>query len=150
MSTKEKLDEMNEFEEGTPSIVFSKDKLGEMKLTTVLEMMSKADDNSITVGICVDRLIDKTDEIDISQLIKEFESQKSMFPFYNYKRISDDETVKIGNDDYIMVSYIVSFNNVFRYQDSYFRVVGDRVIMIVLDFNDEKARDNILDAFTAY
>lgn len=71
-------------------------------------------------------------------------------PFYNYTLISDDETVRIGNDDYIMVSYMVDFNNIFRYQDSYFRLVGDRVIMISVNYNDERARDNILDAFTAY
>lgn len=147
MFTEEQLDEINKLEYGTPSIVFDQNELGEAKLTTVFEMMSTSDDKSIIAGVCVERLIDETD---ISKFIKSFESQIDRHPFYNYTLISDNETVRIGNDDYIMVSYMVDFNNVFRYQDNYFRVIGDRVIMISLDYNDEGARDNILDAFTAY
>lgn len=147
MSTEEELSEMNKLENGTPSIVFGQNELGEARLTTVFEMSSMSDDKSIIAGVCVERLIN---EVDISQFIESFELQMDRNPFYNYTLISDDETVSIGNDDYIMVSYMVDFNNVFRYQDSYFRLVGDRVIMISLNFNDEGARDNILDAFTAY
>lgn len=147
MLTEEELDEMNELKGGTPSMIFNQNELGEAKLTTVFEMGSISDDQSIIVGVCVERLID---EVDISQFIEEFELQMNRNPFINHKLISDDEIVKICNDDYIMVSYMIDFNNVFRYQDCYFRIVGDRVIMILLDFNDEKARDNVLDAFTAY
>lgn len=147
MSTEEELDEMNKLESGTPSIIFDQNELGEARLTAVFEMTSQSDDQSIIVGVCVERLID---EVDISRYIDGFESQMNRNPFYNYTLISDDETVRIGNDDYIMVSYMVDFNNIFRYQDSYFRLVGDRVIMISVNYNDERARDNILDAFTAY
>lgn len=147
MSTEEELNEMNKFEDGTPSIIFDEDELGLARLITVVEMASMSDDKSIYVGVCVERLIDETD---VFQFIETFEAQMTRDPFRNYKLISDDETVKIGNDDYIMVSYIISFNHVFRYQNSYFRVVNDRVIMILFNFNNEKARDNILDAFTAY
>ncbi|RKJ68883.1 hypothetical protein [Roseburia sp. 1XD42-69] len=147
MSTEEELDKMNEFEDGSPSIVFNQNELGKAKLTTVFEMMSMSDDKSIIAGVCTERL---TDEIDIFQFIESFESQIDRHPFYNYVLISDDKTIRIGNDDYIMVSYMVDFNNVFRYKDNYFRIVGDRVIMISLDYNDESARDNTLDAFTAY
>lgn len=147
MSTEEELDEMNKLESGTPSIIFVQNELGEARLTAVFEMTSQSDDQSIIVGVCVERLID---EVDISRYIDGFESQMNRNPFYNYTLISDDETVRIGNDDYIMVSYMVDFNNIFRYQDSYFRLVGDRVIMISVNYNDERARDNILDAFTAY
>lgn len=49
-----------------------------------------------------------------------------------------------------MVSYIIESNNIFKYQDNYFRIVGDRVIMISLAFDDERERNNILDAFTTY
>ncbi len=146
MLTEEELDEVNKLEEGTPSIIFNQKELGEARLTAVFEMMSMSDDKSIIAGVCVERLIDETD---IFQFIKSFETQMNRNFFYNYTLISDDKTVRIGNDDYIMVSYMVDFNNVFRYQDSYFRIVGDRVIMISLDFNDERARDNILDAFSA-
>ena len=147
MSTEEELDKMNELEWGTPSIVFDQNELGKARLTTVFEMTSQSDNQSIIVGVCVERLIDETD---ISQFIESFESQMNRNPFYNYTLISDDETAKIGSGDYIMVSYMVEFNNVFRYQDNYFRLVGDRVIMISLNFNDERARDNVLHAFTAY
>lgn len=147
MATKEELDKMGKFDDGTPSIVFSPDELGAAKLTTAGEMMSISDDRSISVVVCVERLIDK---VDVPRYIEDFKSQLYRNPFVNYTLISDDETVKIGNDDYIAVSYITESNHVFRYQDSYFRIVGDRVIKISLDFNDEGARDNILDAFTAY
>lgn len=146
MLTEEKLDEMNKLEGGTLSITFNQNELGEARLTTVFEMMSMSDDKSVIAGICVERLIDETD---IFQFIKSFELQINRHPLYNYTLISDDKTVRIGNDDYIMVSYMIDFNNVFRYVDSYFRIVGDRVIMISLNFNDERARDNILDAFSA-
>lgn len=147
MSTEEELDEMNELETGTPSMIFNQNELGKAKLTTVFEMISMSDDQSIIAGVCVERVIDK---VDISQFIEDFESQMNRNPFVNYTLISDNETVKIGNSNYIMVSYMIESNNLFRYQDSYFRIVGDRVIMIFFNFNDEKARDNILNAFTAY
>ena len=80
MSTEDELDEMNEFEGGTPSIVFNQDELGYMRLTTVIEMYSVSDDQSVIVGICVERLID---DVDLSQFIEEFESQMDWHPFYN-------------------------------------------------------------------
>lgn len=146
MLTEEELDSLIELDRENLSNNFSQYELGFITLTSVFEMMSMSDDQSIIVGVCVERLIDETD---IFQFIKSFETQINRHPLYNYTLINDDKTVRIGNDDYIMVSYMIDFNNVFRYQDSYFRIVGDRVIMILLNFNDERARDNILDAFSA-
>lgn len=66
MSTEEELDEMNKLESGTPSIIFDQNELGEARLTAVFEMTSQSDDQSIIVGVCVERLID---EVDISRYI---------------------------------------------------------------------------------
>lgn len=147
MATEEELDAKNILERGTSSIVFDQSEIGYAELTTEYEMVSSTDDKSIITGVCVERMIEK---VDIFQFIEEFKSLIYRNPFVNYTLISDDETMKIGNEDYIMVSYMIESNNVFRYQDSYFRVVGDRVIMISFNYNDERERDNVLNAFTAY
>lgn len=90
------------------------------------------------------------EQTNLSQFIEEYESQFVRHPNINYTLISDEESVKIGNENYTKVSYMMESNNYFLYMDSYFRIVGDRVIMITLTFDDEAVRDDILDAFTAY
>lgn len=147
MLTKEELDGLIELDKENLSNNFSQYELGVIKLTTISEMMSIADDQPTTVMVCVENLMDETD---IYQYIKGHEVRLAQFYPINYTLISDDETVKIGNEDYIKVSYIVECNNVFMYMDSYFRVVDERIIMISLIFDDESAKDDILDAFTAY
>jgi hypothetical protein len=152
MYTEEELDEMKELKGGKLSGIFSQYELGYIELTTVFEMISKADDQPISVGVCVEKLID---EVDAFQFVESYKSQIAQYridqyPYINYTLISNDGILKIGNENYIMVSHILERNNDFLYMDSYFRFVGDRAIMIVIIFGDERARDNILDAFTAY
>lgn len=147
MSTEEELDEMYDLKRGVSGIIFNSYELGEAQLLTVGEMMSKTDDNSTVVLICVERLID---EVNIFQFIEAYESNIDRNPFTNYTLISDDKTMKIGDGDYIELSYIMESNNNFKYMDNYVRIVGDRVIMITIIFDDERARDSVLDAFTAY
>ena len=147
MFTEEELDGLMELDWENLSKNFSQYQLGAAKLTTVYEMLCKANDQSTTVGVCVEKLID---EMNVSQFVEIFESQLAQVYTINYTIISDDETVKIGNEYYIKVSYIMESNNVFLYLDNYFRVVGDRVIMIGLAFDNEIARDNVLSAFTVY
>ncbi len=153
MSTKEEVDEINKLEGGTPFIVFDPNELGQAKITTVLEMGSNADDQSASVLVCVERLLDEKgeiDELDVRQFIESYESQIARNFFVNYTLISDDKTVKIGNEDYTLVSYMMGYNNDFAYMDSYVRIVGDRAIMITINYGKERVRDNILDAFTEY
>lgn len=147
MLTEEELDESTKFKVGTASIVFNQKVLGQIRLTTVNEMGSMSNDKSIIARVCAERLIDDTN---IYQAIEEFEFQIDQHPLYNYQLLSDNETVKIGNADYIMVSYMINFNNVYRYIDIYFRIVGDRLIMISFNFNNERERDKVLNSFTAY
>lgn len=147
MLAEEELDGLIELDWENLSNNFSQYELGFINLTTIYEMMSKADDQPTTVMVCVEKLMDETD---VFQYVKGYELQLAQFYPINYTLISDDKTVKIGNEDYIKVSYIEEYGNIFMYMDSYFRIVDDRVIMISLIFDDEGARDNVLDAFTAY
>lgn len=149
MSTEEEIDEINELEGGISSIILDPNELGQIRITTVLEMVGNVDDQSASVWVCVERLLDE-EELDVRQFIESYESQIARIFFVDYRLISDDKTVKIGNEDYTLVSYMIGYNNDFKYMDNYVRIVGDRAIMITIIYGKERVRDNILDAFTAY
>ena len=106
-----------------------------------------ADDQTTNVVVTVEKLMGK---MDASQYVSALEQGLSQVSAISYTLISDDETVKIGNGDYIKVSYQAESSGVSMYQDYYVRVVDDRAIALTLTYIDESARDNVLNAFTAY
>ena len=147
MLTAEELDGLIELDRENLSKMFNQNQLGYISLTTVFEMLSMTDDQRTSVGICAERLFS---EVNISQGVEILKSLFSQHPYINYTLVSDNETVKIGNEYYNKISYSMEFNNVLLYMDNYIRIVGDRAIMISLIYDDETARNNVLDAFTAY
>lgn len=147
MSTEEELNELMGLGQEVLSDDFSELQLKYAELTSVYEMMSVADDQTTNVVVTVEKLMGK---MDASQYVSALEQGLSQVSAISYTLISDDETVKIGNGDYIKVSYQAESSGVSMYQDYYVRVVDDRAIALTLTYIDESARDNVLNAFTAY
>ena len=147
MSTEEELNGLMGLGQEVLSDDFSELQLKYAELTSVYEMMSVADDQTTNVVVTVEKLMGK---MDASQYVSALEQGLSQVSAISYTLISDDETVKIGNGDYIKVSYQAESSGVSMYQDYYVRVVDDRAIALTLTYIDESARDNVLNAFTAY
>lgn len=147
MSTEEELNDLMGLGQEVLSDDFSELQLKYAELTSVYEMMSVADDQTTNVVVTVEKLMGK---MDASQYVSALEQGLSQVSAISYTLISDDETVKIGNGDYIKVSYQAESSGVSMYQDYYVRVVDDRAIALTLTYIDESARDNVLNAFTAY
>ena len=131
MSTEEELNDLMGLGQEVLSEDFSELQLKYAELTSVYEMMS--------VG-----------KMDAAQYAKAIEQGLSQVTAINYTLISDDETVKIGGADYLKVSYEAESGGVSMYQDYYIAVVDNRAISLTLTYVDESARDNVLNAFTAY
>jgi len=147
MSTEEELDELMGLGQEVLSDDFSELQLKYAELTSVYEMMSVADDQTTNVVVTVEKMAGK---MDASQYAEALEQGLSQVSAIQYTLVSDDETVKIGNEDYIKASYEAESSGVSMYQDYYIRVVGDRAIAVTLTYLDESARDNVLNAFAAY
>lgn len=147
MSSEEELNELMGLGQEVLSEDFSELQLKYAELTSVYEMMSVADDQTTNVVVTVEKLMGK---MDASAYVDALEQGLSQVTAINYTLVSDDETIKIGNNDYVKVSYEAESSGVSMYQDYYVRVVDDRAIALTLTYLDESARDNVLNAFTAY
>lgn len=147
MSSEEELNELMGLGQEVLSEDFSELQLKYAELTSVYEMMSVADDQTTNVVVTVEKLMGK---MDASAYVDALEQGLSQVTAINYTLISDDETIKIGNNDYVKVSYEAESSGVSMYQDYYVAVVDDRAIALTLTYIDESARDNVLNAFTAY
>ena len=147
MSTEEELNDLMGLGQEVLSEDFSELQLKYAELTSVYEMMSVADDQTTNIVVTVEKLMGK---MDAAQYAKALEQGLSQVTAINYTLISDDETVKIGGADYLKVSYEAESSGVSMYQDYYIAVVDNRAISLTLTYVDESARDNVLNAFTAY
>ena len=147
MSTEVELNELMGLGQEVLSDDFSELQLKYAELTSVYEMMSVADDQTTNVVVTVEKLMGK---MDASAYVKALEQGLSQVSAISYTLISDDETVKLGNGEYVRVSYQAEASGVSMYQDYYVRVVDDRAIALTLTYLDESARDTVLNAFTAY
>ena len=147
MSTEEELNDLMGLGQEVLSEDFSELQLKYAELTSVYEMMSVADDQTTNIVVTVEKLMGK---MDASAYAKALEQGLSQVSAINYTLISDDETVKLGNSDYLRVSYEAESGGVSMYQDYYIAVVDNRAIALTLTYVDESARDNVLNAFTAY
>lgn len=147
MSTEEELNGLMGLGQEVLSEDFSELQLKYAELTSVYEMMSVADDQTTNIVVTVEKLMGK---MDAAQYAKALEQGLSQVTAINYTLISDDETVKIGGADYLKVSYEAESSGVSMYQDYYIAVVDNRAISLTLTYVDESARDNVLNAFTAY
>lgn len=146
MSTEEELNEMMGLGQEVLSEDFSELQLKYAELTSVYEMMSVADDQTTNVVVTVEKLMAK---MDVSSYIDALEQGLAKVSTISYTLVSDDETVKIGNSDFVKVSYQAETSGVSMYQDYYVTIVDDRAMALTLTYVDESARDNVLNAFTA-
>lgn len=147
MSTEEELNDLMGLGQEVLSDDFSELQLKYAELTSVYEMMSVSDDQTTNVVVTVEKVMGK---MDASQYVSALEKGLEQVSAISYTLISDDETIKLGNADYIKVSYQAEASGVTMYQDYYVRVVDDRAVAITLTYMDESGRDNVLNAFTAY
>ncbi len=126
---------------------FNEHQLEFAELNSVTEMMSGVDGGIACVIVAADKLLAG---MDASQYVEVIEQSVAQVSNINYTLVSDDEIVKIGNEDYIKITYLVEAAGASVYQDNYIRVVGERAITLALTYNDEGVRDDILNAFTAF
>ena len=143
MSTEEELNDLM----GLGQDDFSELQLKYAELTSVYEMRSVADDQTTNVVVTVEKLMAK---MDVSKYVEALEQGLSQVSAINYTLVSDTDTVKIGDGEYTKVSYEAESSGVSMFQDYYVRIVDDRAIAITLTYVDESARDNVVNAFSAF
>lgn len=147
MVSEEQLEKMRGIARESLSGDFSEQQLEYAELTSVYEMMSGVDGDITNVVVAADKLPGK---MDASRYVEMVEQSMAQASGVSYTLVSDDEIVKIGNEDYNKISYQVEAAGALVYQDNYVRVVGDRAITLALTYIDEGARDDVLNAFTAF
>ncbi len=147
MSTEEELNDLMGLGQDVLTDDFSELQLKYAELTSVYEMMSVADDQTTNVVVTVEKLMAK---MDVSKYVEALEQGLSQVSAINYTLVSDTDTVKIGDGEYTKVSYEAESSGVSMFQDYYVRIVDDRAIAITLTYVDESARDNVVNAFSAF
>lgn len=149
MLNKEGLDALMGLSEELAAKNYTERQREYLKLTTLYEMMSMTLANDANVGITVEKLYVKgmeTEEYKKAALLHLRLMQEPV-----YEILDDSGTAEIAGETYAVVNTRVESNDVCL-QDYYFRVEGERAMIIVITYTEETAdtAGAILNGFGVY